>query len=111
MIDDLRVHASGESRPVARGDHVLYWMQSSLRAEDNHALTFAVEQANRLRLPLFVYHGLTDDYPWASDRLHTFILESAADLHDQFAEAMQPVEGWIGDRQLQKRGYRRCRVA
>jgi deoxyribodipyrimidine photo-lyase len=85
VIDDLRVHAPGERRPAASGDHVLYWIQSSLRGEDNHALTFAVEQANRLRLPLLVYHGLTDDYPWASDRLHTFILESAADLHDEFA--------------------------
>lgn len=61
-------------------------MQSTLRANDSHALTFAIEQANLLRLPVLVYHGLRHDYPWAGDRLHTFILESAADLHDAFAE-------------------------
>jgi photolyase PhrII len=86
MIDDLRIHAHGERGPRAGGDHVLYWMQSTLRAHDSHALTFAIEQANLLRLPVLVYHGLRPDYPWASDRLHTFILESAADLHDAFAE-------------------------
>ena len=86
MIDDLRIHAHGQRGPRVGGDHVLYWTQSSLRAHDNHALTFAIEQANQLRLPVVVYHGLRHDYPWASDRLHTFILESAADLHDAFAE-------------------------
>jgi photolyase PhrII len=85
MIDDLRIHAHGERGPRAGGEHVLYWMQSTLRAHDNHALTFAIEQANLLRLPVLVYHGLRHDYPWASDRLHTFILESAADLHEAFA--------------------------
>ena len=85
MIDDLRIHAHVERGPRAGGDHVLYWMQSTLRANDSHALTFAIEQANLLRLPVLVYHGLRHDYPWAGDRLHTFILESAADLHDAFA--------------------------
>ena len=83
MIDDLRIHAPAEPGP-GRGEHVLYWMQSTFRAEDNHALAFAVEQANRLGLPLLVYHGLRHDYPWASDRLHTFLLETAADLYREF---------------------------
>jgi len=56
-----------------------------MRAGGNPALTFAIEQANRLRRPLLVYQGLRPDYPWASDRLHTFILESALDLSRDFA--------------------------
>lgn len=86
MTDDLRVHAAHEPGPRHGGEHVLYWMQSTFRARDNHALDFAVEQANRLRLPLVVYHGLRHDYPWASDRFHTFLLESASDLYDEFDE-------------------------
>lgn len=90
MIDDLRIHARGERGPRAGGDHVLYWMQSALRAEDNHALTFAASQANQLRLPLLIYHRLGADHPWASDRFHTFVLQSAADLHATFrARGMQ----------------------
>jgi deoxyribodipyrimidine photo-lyase len=84
MTDDLRIHATGEPAPRPGGEHVLYWMQSTFRARDNQALDFAVEQANALRVPLVVYHGLRHDYPWASDRLHTFILESVADLYRDF---------------------------
>lgn len=55
--------------------YVLYWMQMFKCAHDNHALKFAIEQANERKLPLIVYEGLKYYYPWASDRLHTFILE------------------------------------
>ena len=58
----------------------------ALRAHDNPALNFAVERANDLGLPVLVYHGLRHDYPWASDRLHTFILESALDLRQAFTD-------------------------
>lgn len=84
MTDDLRIHATGEPGPRPGGEHVLYWMQSTFRTRDNQALDFAVKQANALRVPIVVYHGLRHDYPWASDRLHTFLLESAAELYREF---------------------------
>jgi deoxyribodipyrimidine photo-lyase len=84
MTDDLRIHAGTEPGPVP-GEFVLYWIQTTHRAHDNFALNFAVEQADALGLPLLVYHGLRHDYPWASDRLHTFILEAVADLYRDFA--------------------------
>ena len=84
MIDDLRLHAGRERGPRHGGELVLYWIQTTHRAHDSPALDFAVGQANGLGLPLLVYHGLRPDYPWASDRLHTFILESAADLYREF---------------------------
>jgi len=86
VTDDLRIHAADEPGPRPGGDLVLYWMQTILRARDNFALDFAVEQANTLRLPVLVYHGLRYDYPWASDRLHTFILESVRDLYRELEE-------------------------
>ena len=33
-----------------------------------------------LGLPTFVYHGLSERYPYASDRHHRFILEGAIDV-------------------------------
>ena len=63
---------------------VLYWMQTTQRAHHNFALEFAIEQANRLGLPVLVYHGLRHDYPWASDRIHTFILQTVVDLYRDF---------------------------
>lgn len=86
IVDDLRIHAPQERPPRRNGELVLYWMQTTHRAKDNFALEFAAQQANRLHLPLLVYHGLRHDYPWASDRIHTFILESVADLYRDFAE-------------------------
>ncbi len=86
MIDDLRVHAAREGGPLPRGEFVLYWMQGlAMRSRSNVALNFAIEQANRLRLPILVYQGLRHDYPWANDRHHTFIVESAVDLYHGFA--------------------------
>ena len=63
----------GEVNKNAR--YVLYWMQMYKRSSYNHALTFAIRKANELKLPLVVYEGLKYYYPWASDRMHTFILE------------------------------------
>jgi len=84
-LTDHRIHAPADARARAGGEFVLYWMQTTMRAHDNFALNFAIERANELGLPLQVYHGLRHDYPWASDRFHTWILESVADLYAAFA--------------------------
>ena len=53
------------------------------RAAWNHALLYAVELANQAGLPLLVYEGLTCTYPYASDRLHNFILEGVPDTEQR----------------------------
>ncbi len=66
---------------------MLYWMQGvAMRATGNFGLNYAIEQANELGLPVLVYQGLRPDYPWANDRIHSFILESVADLQAEFQE-------------------------
>jgi deoxyribodipyrimidine photo-lyase len=62
------------------GDYVLYWMQEAQRAEHNHALEYAVQQANGLGQPLLVVFGLTDGYPEANLRHYAFLLEGLADV-------------------------------
>ncbi|MFN0179185.1 MAG: deoxyribodipyrimidine photo-lyase [Gemmatimonadales bacterium] len=85
VTDDLRIHAAGVPGPNPSGEFVLYWMQGvAMRSTGNPALTFAIEQANLRRVPVLVYQGLRSDYPWASDRIHTFILEAARDLAESF---------------------------
>ncbi|MGH3148666.1 MAG: deoxyribodipyrimidine photo-lyase, partial [Rubrobacter sp.] len=64
------------------GDYVLYWMQSSQRAEHNHALEYAVQQANDLGRRLLVVFGLTDDYPEANLRHYTFMLEGLKNVEE-----------------------------
>lgn len=62
------------------GRYVLYWMQASCRAECNHALEFAIRQANERCLPLLVCFGLTADFPEANARHYTFLLEGLRDV-------------------------------
>jgi deoxyribodipyrimidine photo-lyase len=74
MIQPERVRPLN-SAPVRRGDFVLYWMQAAQRAEYNHALEYAVRQANGLGLPLVAFFGLTPDFPGANERHYAFLLE------------------------------------
>jgi len=68
------------TRPVRDdGEYVLYWMQQSQRAEENHALEFAVQKANDLRLPVVVGFGLTDRYPEANLRHYAFMVQGLRD--------------------------------
>jgi deoxyribodipyrimidine photo-lyase len=62
---------------------VLYWAQTNRRVTSNHALAYAVELANQAGIPVLFYEGLTYDYPYASDRLHAFILEGIPDTERQ----------------------------
>lgn len=64
--------------------YVLYWMQMFKRTSHNHSLVFAIREANELGLPLVVYEGLKYYYPWANDRLHTFILEGVEEKRKEF---------------------------
>ncbi|GAK54673.1 deoxyribodipyrimidine photolyase [Candidatus Moduliflexus flocculans] len=55
--------------------YVLYWMQQSQRADENHTLEYAIHAANDLKQPLVIVFGLTDAYPEANLRHYTFLLE------------------------------------
>ncbi len=67
-------------KEVREGEYVLYWMQSSQRADHNHALEYAVRRANDQGQRLLVVFGLTDDYPEANLRHYAFMLEGLADV-------------------------------
>jgi deoxyribodipyrimidine photo-lyase len=81
-----RVTKLNNAKENTKARYVLYWMQMFKRASHNYALNFAIHMANEKRLPLVVYEGLKFYYPWANDRLHTFILEGIAEKHTEFSE-------------------------
>ncbi len=86
MIHPERIEPLNHLPPRA-GDYILYWMQASQRARCNHALEYAVRQANERSLPLLCAFGLTPGYPEASPRAYRFMLEglreTAAALEDR----------------------------
>jgi deoxyribodipyrimidine photo-lyase len=59
--------------------YVLYWMIAARRTRYNFALDRAVAHARELRRPLVVFEPLRCGYEWASDRLHTFVLQGMRD--------------------------------
>ena len=81
-----RVIQLNDGRVNTDARYVLYWMQMYKRVDNNHALIYAIRRANELKLPLVVYEGLKYYYPWASDRIHTFILEGVEEKRKAFDE-------------------------
>ncbi|KAA5544511.1 FAD-dependent oxidoreductase [Roseiconus nitratireducens] len=89
-------HASG-----GPGQFVLYWMHTALRAHENPALDSAICLARQNGLPLLVYHGLSEQYPYACDRHHAFILQGHRDVQRQLSD-----RGIVAAFHLQRQGNR-----
>ena len=85
MLMNVRVRQLNSAGLRSQADYVLYWSQMNRRADSNQALSFAIELANQLDLPLACYEGLTCSYPYASDRFHRFILEGVAETEKRLA--------------------------
>jgi deoxyribodipyrimidine photo-lyase len=83
----LRVHQANQAPIRADADFVLYWMIANRRTEWNYSLQRAVDWAIALQKPLIIFEPLRVDYPWASDRLHSFILQGMADNAQRVAKA------------------------
>ncbi len=89
MTPELRIEPLNDNPVNGGGDYVLYWMTSYRRLESNYALQRAVELANQLGKPLIVLEALRIGYKWASDRIHTFMIEGMAD-NQQAANGVVP---------------------
>ena len=79
-VTPFNKHKVDGSAPDGKPAYVLCWLQQALRAHDNPTIDAAIEIGNALGLPVVVYHGLRQDYPHASDRLHRFILGASRDV-------------------------------
>jgi deoxyribodipyrimidine photo-lyase len=84
IIQDERIQLLND-KPEQAGEYVLYWMQQSARAEDNHALEYAIQRANDLSVPVLVVFGLMDDYPAANARHYHFLLEGLQETQTSLA--------------------------
>jgi deoxyribodipyrimidine photo-lyase len=84
-VQPERVKLLGD-RPPRHGKYVLYWMQQSQRAELNHALEYAIGQANDGGQPALVAFGLMDDYPDANARHYRFMLEGLQETQRRLHE-------------------------
>jgi len=74
-INSYRVFKRNQNEPNPDGEYVLYWMQINRRFQYNFALEYAVGWANKLGKPLLILEAFSCDYPWATDRSHTFMMQ------------------------------------
>ncbi len=80
-----RIVRCNEAPVNTGGEFVLYWMTAFRRARWNFSLERACWWAEELGKPLIVLEALRCDYPWASDRLHSFILNGMRDNRAAFS--------------------------
>lgn len=79
QVPAIRVRSCNTARIEKQGEYVLYWMIAYRRPGWNFALQRAVEHATFLKKPLVVLEALRAGYPWASDRLHRFVMDGMLD--------------------------------
>jgi deoxyribodipyrimidine photo-lyase len=75
----MRIRTVNDAPITSTGRYVLYWMIAARRARSNFALDRAIEHARALGRPLLVFEALRAGYPWASARLHQFVLDGMQD--------------------------------
>lgn len=83
----LRIRDVNQAEVNPDGNYVLYWMIAYRRTEWNFSLQRAAWWAEKLGKPLVVFEALRVGYQWASDRLHTFVLQGMRDNYEALADA------------------------
>jgi deoxyribodipyrimidine photo-lyase len=78
-MSDPRIRAANAAPVRTDRAFVLYWMIAARRPSWNFALDRAVALALELGKPLVILEALEADYPWASDRLHRFVIDGMRD--------------------------------
>ena len=86
MIHGERVQTLNDREARGDGSYVLYWMQRAQRSASNHALEFAIREANRRELPLLTVFGITQRFPDANARSYAFMLEGLRETKEALAK-------------------------
>ncbi|MEX1310770.1 MAG: deoxyribodipyrimidine photolyase, partial [Candidatus Sulfomarinibacteraceae bacterium] len=78
-VPSVRIRSRNHHQVNPGGEYVVYWMIAARRSRFNFALERAADWARHLDVPLVVLEALRVGYPWASARLHRFVLDGMVD--------------------------------
>jgi deoxyribodipyrimidine photo-lyase len=78
-VPQIRIVKANNKAVNTNGEFVVYWMIAYRRTRWNYSLQRAVEWAGDLGKPLVILEALRCAYPWASDRLHRFVMDGMVD--------------------------------
>ena len=107
-VPTIRIRRVNDAPVIPGGEYVLYWMTAARRGRWNFGLQRAVELAVKSGRPLVVLETLRCDYPWASDRFHSFILNGMADNRDRFDDRPVLYHPWVERREGEGKGLLRA---
>jgi deoxyribodipyrimidine photo-lyase len=93
-----RIRQIGDRPANAGGNYVLYWMIANRRTRSNYSLDRAIEWSRKLDKPLVVLEALRAGYRWASDRIHSFVIEGMIENGKAFAKAPVTWFPWLESR-------------
>lgn len=94
-VPAIRVVNANHEQVRRDGAFVLLWMIGARRLRYNFALERAISWARELDRPLVVLEPLRCDYPYASDRIHRFIIEGMRDHALALRESPVTYVPWI----------------
>ncbi len=103
-VPEIRITRLNQSSVRGEGHFVLYWMTAFRRIRYNYALQRAVEWAEELRKPLVILEALRCDYPWASDRIHAFVLQGMRENRKSSADKPVTYYPYVEDDQSAGKG-------
>ncbi|MFT4703918.1 MAG: deoxyribodipyrimidine photo-lyase [Bradymonadia bacterium] len=83
-VPALRISLTNDAPINANGAYVLYWMIAHRRSRYHFGVQRAVELANEHGVGVVVLEALRVGYPWASDRLHRYIIDGMEDNAHSF---------------------------
>lgn len=83
-LSDLRIRDLNQKPIRKEQKYILYWMTPARRPHFNFAIDRSVELSIKLDRPLVVLETLFVDYPWASERIHQFIIDGMVDNANAF---------------------------
>jgi len=80
MTDARRIKKVKEGKPV--DGPVVYWMSRDQRVNDNWALLYAFEVANKHHQPVLVVFNLVDEFGGATKRIFHFMLKGLREIEE-----------------------------
>lgn len=87
LVPAIRIRALNDCPVNSSGEYVLCWMTANRRLTWNFTIDRAVELAEKHRKPVLLFEAIRLDYPWASRRLHSFVIQGMRSNTQQAAKS------------------------
>ena len=69
------------------GEFILVWLRQTIRGHSHPTIDAAVSLGNELNKPVIVIHCIEIDYPYASGRLHYFLMGASKETYNSLKKS------------------------